>query len=923
MPRSGWLATGGAAASLALSGEVTLAAVLAVAGVALGLVAFGVRRSPGGGPGGSGARGRFVAAAAGVLAVALRVGLQLGPGIPAASAIPMGVGPWSATVVAVGSPLDGQQRATLRLEISGTPLVAASLPRYPAVEPGDRARVGGAVRPPGDDAYGAYLARIGIVGTLRSSTLDALEPSTDPAWLLERLRRASGEALARTIPQPEAGLAAGILVGLRDLVDRDLAADFTTAGVSHVVAISGWNIAIVGALVAALAGGLSRRRRSALTLAAITAYVAFAGASSSVLRAALMAAVVLLARETGRAGRAAAVLGWAAALLLILDPRLVLDPGLQLSTLATAGLIAWSTSLTARLAGPSPGRLRRWLAESLGVSLAAQAATLPIVLATFGRLSIVAPLVNLAVVPLVAPAMAVGGLALVAGWLVMAGLPDVLGVILGLPAWALLGVMVGLVRAGAALPFASVTIEPPWSVVAGALAGLSVLAATGTWRRSVSGPGSGPGRALRRLRLLAVAAWPFVGRRPVSRSAGGTPMPRSGAGPSRAGRPGHASGPGRQSRLLRISGGVLVGAMLSLGVVAARVPDGATRVVILDVGQGDAILVEGSRGARLLVDTGPDPDRLLVALDERLPPWDHRLDAVLISHPHEDHVAGLALLLERYRVGRVLDPGMSGPGPGYAAADKALAGRHVPRGTLAGGDVITVDDLVLHVLWPDAGSVPRQPADSGVGINNVSVVLLGEVNGSRFLLTGDAEQAVDGQLVARDLPPVDLLKVAHHGSATATTDGLLAAVRPALAVISVGTGNTYGHPAPSTLSRLRAHGVPVLRTDLDGEVEVTFRAGRVSAKSARGGGWSPGVGYHRADDRAFASGRRPLAALPESAALVRATRPRRGGGERLARRTDGPGRDARGSPARRGRRAAPRRRQAPPAGRSRPPPRPR
>ena len=732
MPRSGWLATGGVAAALALSGEVTLAAVLAVAAVALGLVAFGVQRNAGG----SGARGRFVAAAAGVLAVALRIGLQVGPGVPAASAIPTGVGPWSATVVAVGSPLDGQQRATLRLEITGTPLVAASLPRYPAVEPGDRARVGGAVRPPGDDAYGAYLARIGMVGTLRSSTLDALEPSTDPIWLLERLRRASGEALARTIPQPEAGLAAGILVGLRDLVDRDLAADFTTAGVSHVVAISGWNIAIVGAVVAALAGGLSRRRRSALTLAAITAYVAFAGASSSVLRAALMAAVVLLARETGRAGRAAAVLGWAAALLLILDPRLVLDPGLQLSTLATAGLIAWSTPLTARLAGPSPGRPRRWLAESLGVSLAAQAATLPIVLATFGRLSIVAPLVNLAVVPLVAPAMAVGGLALVAGWLVMAGLPDVLGVILGLPAWALLGVMVGLVRAGAALPFASVTIEPPWSVVAGALCGLTILAATGTWRRFASGPG----RALRRLRLLAAAARRCFGRGRASRPAGGgSPLPRAGAGPSGANRPGQASVPGRQSRLLRFAGAVLAGAMLSLGVVAARVPDGATRVVILDVGQGDAILVEGSRGARLLVDTGPDPDRLLVALDERLPPWDHRLDAVVISHPHEDHVAGLALLLERYRVGRVLEPGMSGPGPGYAAAEKALAGRRVPRGTLAGGDVITVDDLALRVLWPDAGSVPRQPPDSGVGINNVSVVLLGEVDGGRFLLTGDAE----------------------------------------------------------------------------------------------------------------------------------------------------------------------------------------
>ena len=87
-------------------------------------------------------------------------------------------------------------------------------------------------------------------------------------------------------------------------------------------------------------------------------------------------------------------------------------------------------------------------------------------------------------------------------------------------------------------------------------------------------------------------------------------------------------------------------------------------MTILDVGQGDGILVEGSRGGRLLIDGGPDPDRLLVALDGHVPPWDRRIDTVILTHPHEDHVAGLALLLDRYRVGRVFEPGMRGPGPG-------------------------------------------------------------------------------------------------------------------------------------------------------------------------------------------------------------------------------------------------------------------
>ena len=111
-----------------------------------------------------------------------------------------------------------------------------------------------------------------------------------------------GGGAAAAIPEPEAGLASGIVIGLRDRVDRDLAADFTTVGASHVVAISGWNIAIVAACVAALCGRFSRRRRALITAAAIVAYVVFAGASPSVVRAATMAGVVLIARESGRAG---------------------------------------------------------------------------------------------------------------------------------------------------------------------------------------------------------------------------------------------------------------------------------------------------------------------------------------------------------------------------------------------------------------------------------------------------------------------------------------------------------------------------------------------------------------------------------------------------------------------------------------------
>ena len=214
---------------------------------------------------------------------------------------------------------------------------------------------------------------------------------------------------------------------------------------------------------------------------------------------------------------------------------------------------------------------------------------------------------------------------------------------------------------------------------------------------------------------------------------------------------------------------------------------------------------------------------MLIELDRRLPPWDRRIDILILTHPHEDHVAGLPILLERYRIGRIYETGMRGPGPGYAAFGRVLAKRGAPpHEILATGARIALDDLRFRVLWPDPGRVPREPPDAGRGINDVSIVLLGEVAGRRILLTGDVEDDVDPLLAARGLPPIDILKVAHHGSATASTPAFLDAVRPKVAIVSAGAGNPYGHPARSTIDRLRGTGARVLRTDTDGSVQVTI-----------------------------------------------------------------------------------------------------
>ena len=793
MTASGWLAIGAALGALAAPEVGGLVVGLAAAGLALAVT--GARRSTGGDGGSPWMPPRLLLPVAlGSLALAARI-LAGGTAPASAPPLPDGRGPWTATVESRGSNRDGQQVGTLRISgPAGTDrLVAATLPRYPDVQPGDIITVDGAIEAPPDGPYGAYLERIGVTGTIRSRALAITGRSAGPGAVLERLRRTAADALTEAIPEPEAGLAAGIVIGLRDRVDRDLAADFTTVGASHVVAISGWNIAIVAATVAALAGRLGRRRRALVMVPAILLYVLFAGASPSVLRAAAMAGVVLLARETGRAGRAAAALGWAAAILLWVEPSLVRDVGFQLSTLATAGILAWADPIGQRLRRVAGGRFPGWLADSLAISLAAQAATLPVVLQTFGRLAVVSPAINLAIVPLVAPAMAAALIALAGGALALVGGPAVLATLAGLPAWGLLTVICTIVAAGARLPFASVTLQPPWSTAAAAALVVVPLVAAIARRRPRRGRGS-------------------------ARSAGILPPALDTSG-GVAFRTPSASSP----QLARLSVLALAVAVGSLGLAFAHRSDGVARITVLDVGQGDAILVEGGRGGRLLVDGGPDPDRLIVELDRRLPPWDRRLDLVVLTHPHQDHVAGLPALLERYRIGRVFESGMRGPGPGYAAFARDLrASRAAPTASLATGARVVLDDIVLQVLWPDPGRVPPEPPDTGRAINEASIVLLGEVSGRRFLLTGDIEDDVDPILAARGLPLIDILKVAHHGSATASTTAFLAAVRPRIAIVSAGADNPYGHPARSTVERVAAIGGRLLRTDRDGSVTVSI-----------------------------------------------------------------------------------------------------
>jgi competence protein ComEC len=708
-------------------------------------------------------------------------------------------GAWTAQVLTLGSTDGGKQRAVLLVSaraggVSGPRgpwRVYAWLPRYPALIPTDRIAFDGTVEPVRQDGseFAAYLTASHVAATSRISALRLVEAPADPFGIAERLRGAADSALARVLPEPMAGLASGILVGRRDRVSREVTDSFTTTGLSHVVAISGWNICLVGAVIGGLlsAAGLSRRSRSVAIVVALGCFTLLAGTGASVVRAAFMGGVALIARETGRPGSAVAALGLAVWMLLLLDPSMVTDVGFQLSVTATAGLLWWGSRLTRRLAGAAPNRPRRWLAESLGVSLAAQAATLPLVLLHFGRLSLVSPIANLIIAPLVAPAMLVGSVALVAGLAVGAGLPFMVGAPFALLGWLVLGAMVAVSGVLAQVPMASLALPPAIGMLVAIGTALAVGAVA--WRACAHDASVDA----RRPRAPNARRWTVI----IT-----------------------------HRRSLAV-GLLVVSVLASLGVVTVtRAGPGRLTVTVLDVGQGDAILVDGPRGGRILLDSGPDPDRLLTVLDRHVPAWDRRLDLVVLTHPHEDHVAGLAVLVERYRVAVIAENGMLGSGPGDAAFRSWLAATHVLTRRLAAGDRLELDDIGMNVLWPIRGTVPVRSPSIGRAVNDTSIVLDVRYGERRMLLTGDIEDDVDPTLLGHGIGGpagrrLDVLKVAHHGSRTATSEAWLNALQPRMAMISAGTGNPYGHPAPETVARLRAHGARVLRTDLDGDLQVS------------------------------------------------------------------------------------------------------
>ena len=605
-----------------------------------------------------------------------------------------------------------------------------------------------------------------VAGVSAGATLFGPLPGFDlrHAGPLDGLREALAEPLRRLVPEPEGGIVRGIVLGERAAVDADLATAFARSGTSHLLAISGFNMTLVATAVALVARGRVRPAITAfLTVSCVLAYSVLVGLAPSVARAAVMAVVASLGLAFGRRAATDNALALAVATMVGIDASAIGDVGFLLSATATGGLLYLGDPISRRLAF-LPGAIQQGLATTLAATLP----TIPIIAAVFGRVSLVSPLANLVAVPLFPPLMLAGAATSVVGTVSLD-----LAQVLSLLAYALAFLLRIVVETSASLPLASLAV--PDGPLAGIAYGALVAVALFFGPASVSRLALAIGGRVRfpsghELRFLSRS---HVGRRALWASAG---------------------------LVLVLIGG-------SAAAVLWPTPSGV-RVRALDVGQGDAFLVEFD-GRTLLVDGGPDPTRLLAELGASLPPWKRRIDVVALTHAHADHTDGLIGLLERYEVGVAIEPVGLNPGSVATAWGDRIARAHVPRHAVAAGMRIRVGDATLAVLAPDGD--PR--------VDVPSLVLRLERGSFSMLFMGDAtEQAQADLLLSPESLAARVYVPPHHGAASAYAIPLVDAVRPTAAVISVGAQNRYGHPTPETLAALGR--IPTYRTDRDGTVEL-------------------------------------------------------------------------------------------------------
>jgi competence protein ComEC len=630
-------------------------------------------------------------------------------------------------------------------------------------------------RDPGVPSDRARLARQGTVllGSVKSAALTAVV--SHGTWLTEAaaalrawVRAATATAVGRWSPR-SGGVVTAILIGDRSGLDAEDERRLQEAGTYHVIAISGGNIALLTALLVAVgrAGRLPARAMAAASIALLAFYGYAAGLAPSVLRATLAGMVYLAARALDHRGTAINALAVAGACAAVTAPLTVLDAGFILSFGATLAIVSAASRLVPALPRErGAGRVRvaaRRLMSAAGAlcaaTMCAEIALAPIGARLFGRISLAGLLLNFAAIPLMS-VIQVAGLAAVA-------LAFVSGAAAGLCGWIAHAGTAALIRS------ASLVDVAPWLVLDVPPPAMWLIA---VWYAGWGGLLLFRRRAIRRIALATVCLSAIV---------------------------------------------IVCAPPFASAVRVPDPPDGWTRVVFLDVGQGDATLVWPAGARPFLVDAGGVPGTSFdlgrrVTLPASWAFGVRALGPLVLTHGDPDHIGGAPAILRALSPAEVWD---GVPVPRHEPLQRlraAAAVAGIPWIERRAGQTVAAGAATFAVLNPPPPDWERQKVR-----NDDSIVLEVRVGDVTFVLPGDITRAVEPEIVRRLVPsPIVIVKAPHHGSAGSSSQAFVDATHPSAVIFSAGRRNPFGHPAPVVVERYRAAGAEVFSTGDDGAVIV-------------------------------------------------------------------------------------------------------
>ena len=606
----------------------------------------------------------------------------------------------------------------------------------------------------------------------REAGPEAGNPVPWPHRLRAAIRGRASEALERRLGT-QAGVASALVLAERDGIPRELWDAFARSGSAHLLSISGFHVGVIAALLSGLLAltGRPPRTRAAGVAAGVWAYVLIIGAPTSATRAAWMTSAFVLGRLRQTPARNLGALGLSMLMIALFRPAVVAGAGFQLTVAGTAGILVMTKWMMSHWPAH---RGRGWIAPPIAAGVGASVFTAPVLAYHFGQIPLLSLPSSILLTPMVAAAVPGVIAAIVLDTLHLPG-----AAIAGAGSEGLLQAVTAIASALGDIPWTVALVTPREAALLTAGALFPLILSNAPWRT----------RPAVRATVAALSACSvlWVGQ----------------AGLSLAGR-------------------------------------GTVQIVAIDVGQGDAIALRTPRGRWLLVDAGPRGFGGSDAGLTRVVPYLHargarRLEAVVLTHPDEDHAGGLAAVLRNVSTRAVLGPGFSGGQTGHMAGVAEARRANVPWRRAVAGDSWTIDGVDFRVLNPAAPAPGGQggPPNPGDGDPNAWSVVL-HVAFGRFsaLLMGDADAEIEARLLAEG--DVTVLKVGHHGSRTSTSEDFVRAVSPDYALISVGARNRYGHPNPTVLGRLERAGTRVFRTDRHGSVVLTGRSdGTVTVSAGR------------------------------------------------------------------------------------------